>query len=128
MWVNQAQFQMILLLLSRRNMEQNNLRILARNELGFISKPKGLDMVHLCFNNLMINFTQSDFETFRGIVKRIHLENGSIVFPDGRERILLHSPYDGINFSFDLYELHQLVSALDEAYYMQQIYSYMNEG
>jgi predicted ATPase len=108
-------------------MENSKFKILTMNELGFISMPANKEFIHVCFNNLMINFTLSDFVIFRSMVKHIYAERGAIVFPDGRHRILLQSPYNGINFSFNPYELNQLVTALDEAYYMEKIYSYLDK-
>ena len=108
-------------------MESSKFKILTMNELGFISMPESKEFIHLCFNNLMINFTLSDFAIFRTMVKHIYAEHGAVIFPDGRHRILMQSPYNGINFSFNPYELNQLVSALDEAFYMQKIYSYLEK-
>lgn len=107
-------------------MEHKSLKILSQSKLGFISMPHGHQIIHLCFNNLMINFTVTDFLKFRLVVKDLQANNGMVPFPDGSERILLHSPYEGINFSFDPYELNQLVNSLDEAYYMHQIYDYLD--
>lgn len=107
-------------------MNHKSLKILSQSKLGFISMPCGHQVIHLCFNNLMINFTVDDFFRFRQIVKNIHGEQEIIAFPDGSQRILLHSPYDGINFSFHPNELNQLIHSLDEAYYMHQIYGYLD--
>ncbi|WFB63861.1 hypothetical protein PZ892_01330 [Sphingobacterium sp. WM] len=87
--------------------------------------PEDQNIIHLCFNNLLINFSKEDFITFRRIVKDIYLENSPVSFPDGRQRILLNSPYLGINFSFDHFEMTELVRSLDEAYYMERIYSFL---
>lgn len=106
-------------------MQNKNLKILSKSELGFISMPVGHNVLHLCFNNLLINFSLEDFLIFRDAVKYISQEKSYTSFPDGRKRILLHTPYDGIHFSFDPHELHALIISLDEAYYMQKIYSYL---
>ncbi len=103
----------------------NSPTILARNELGFISMPNGTNLIHLCFNNLHINFSTDEFIAFRKIVKNLVEEDCRIPFPDGTMRILLNTPYEGLNFSFNSIELNQLINSLDEAYYMQIIYSYM---
>lgn len=106
-------------------MNKCSLKILSKNDLGFISMPENQNIIHLCFNNILINFSKEDFFTFRRIVKDIFKENEPISFPDGRERILLNSPYQGINFSFNRIEMAELVRSLDEAYYMERIYSYL---
>ncbi|MVZ61756.1 DUF6686 family protein [Sphingobacterium humi] len=105
----------------------NRPTILSRNELGFISMPNGNKLIHLCFNNLHINFSINEFLAFRNIVKDLVYEDCRIPFPDGTLRVLLNTPYEGLNFSFNKIELNQLVTVLDEAYYMRIIYSYMNE-
>ena len=105
-------------------MNNCRLKILSKSELGFISMPEDQEMIHLCFNNLMINFSKADFIAFRSIVKDIYKETEPISFPDGRQRMVLSSPYPGINFSFDRFELSELLRSLDEAYYMERIYSY----
>ncbi|MGJ1204719.1 DUF6686 family protein [Sphingobacterium lactis] len=101
------------------------IKILAKNDMGFISMPAGQNIIHVCFNNLLINFSKEDFFTFRSLVKDIFDDNKPIVFPDGKNRILLHTPYEGINFSFDQFEMLELVKTLDEAFYMEKIYSYL---
>lgn len=126
MRVNQAQVES-----SRYKFENsmacNRPTILARNELGFISMPNGSNLIHLCFNNLHINFSADEFIAFRRIVKDLLQEDCRIPFPDGTMRVLLNTPYEGLNFSFNHVELNQLASTLDEAYYMRMIYSYMND-
>jgi len=107
-------------------MEKCPLKILSKNDLGFISMPVDQNIIHLCFNNLLINFTKEDFLTFRNIVKNIYKENEPISFPDGKNRILISTPYQGINFSFNQQEMILLVRSLDEAFYMEKIYSYLS--
>ncbi len=107
------------------HMDNCRLKILSKHDQGFISMPEDQNIIHLCFNNLLINFSKEDFITFRRIVKDIYLENSPVSFPDGRQRILLNSPYLGINFSFDHFEMTELVRSLDEAYYMERIYSFL---
>ncbi|WP_185211411.1 DUF6686 family protein [Sphingobacterium mizutaii] len=106
-------------------MDNCRLRILSKNDQGFISMPEGQNIIHLCFNNILINFSKEDFIMFRSIVKDIYAESSPVSFPDGRERILLNSPYSGINFSFNHFEMTELVRSLDEAYYMERIYSFL---
>ena len=83
----------------------NRPTILARNELGFISIPGGSNLIHLCFNNLHINFSADEFIAFRRIVKDLLQEDCRIPFPDGTMRVLLNTPYEGLNFSFNNLEL-----------------------
>ncbi|SDL89631.1 Uncharacterised protein [Sphingobacterium mizutaii] len=106
-------------------MDNCRLRILSKHDQGFISMPEGQNIIHLCFNNILINFSKEDFIMFRKIVKDIYADNSPVAFPDGRERILLNSPYSGINFSFNHFEMTELVRSLDEAFYMERIYSFL---
>ncbi|WP_437917988.1 DUF6686 family protein [Sphingobacterium sp. LRF_L2] len=104
------------------------MKILTSNESGFISIREGHDLVHLSFKNLMLNFSLAEFCAFRRMTKQLLVESLLIQFPDGTRRIILRTPYSGITFSFEHVEILSLVDALDEAYYMKEVYSLLDKS
>lgn len=107
-------------------MDHHKLKILTSHELGFISVREGYDLIHLCFNNLLLNFTFDEFLAFRKMAKGLCIDDCLIPFPDGSRRVILRTPYEGTNFSFLPDEMRLLIDVLDEAYYMQEIYSFIH--
>jgi len=110
------------------HMDHRKLKILTWHDSGFISIHEGYDLIHLCFNNLLLNFTLKEFCAFRRMTKALLVDECRIPFPDGSNKVIPHTPYEGINFSFDPREIRDLVDALDEAYYMQKIHTFLSDN
>lgn len=102
------------------------LRILSQHACGFIGVRCGHDLVHLRFNNILLNFSYREFEAFRRITKSLDINQSLVQFPDGSKKVILFTPYKGINFSFSPLELQNLVNLMDEAYYFGEVYALLN--
>lgn len=108
-------------------MDQGKLKILSQGKWGFVSIHEERDLVHLCFKNILLNFAVRDFLAFRDMVRSLVAEDCWILFPDRSRRVMLRTPYHGINFSFIEQELQELLGMLDEAYYMQELHIILNK-
>ena len=100
-------------------------RVLATKDQTVISSCIGCGMYYVWHNNLVLNFSTPAFDSFREVVDTINFEHNCLPFPDGNERLILHTPNDDISFAFDEAEFEAFRAAIDEAIYMNEIYSLM---
>lgn len=82
-------------------------------------------MYYIWHHNLVLNFPAIGFTSFKEVVDAICFESNSLPFPDGEDRIILHTPNDDISFTFDPEELEDFRAALSEATYMNEVYMLM---
>ena len=80
-------------------------------------------MIHLSYHNLMINFSLPEFTSFRRMVRSVLTDECLVPFPDGSERIILRTPFEGMCFTFLPHEAAELTTLLDEAFYMREIHN-----
>ncbi|SEL99284.1 hypothetical protein SAMN05216436_10192 [bacterium A37T11] len=104
------------------------LKILTQNEIGFVSIAETDGLIHLSFKNLLLNFSTGEFLAFRNMTKRLAAHNCLIPFPDGTQKIILRTPFEGIHFSFDVYEIQELANLMAEACYMKEIYGIIHRS
>jgi hypothetical protein len=72
-------------------------------------------------------FQLEAFMSFRDVVNNMPFHNNCLPFPDQEERVVLHTPNDDISFAFDYEEFEVFKAAIDEAIYMSEVYSLMNQ-
>lgn len=70
----------------------------------------------------MLTFRDKQFNSFRKYTKSADFEECFYDFPDGEERLILHTPNPDICFSFTEEEWENFSIAMEEAAYMQEIY------
>ena len=87
----------------------------------------GCGMYYVWHNNLVLNFNTVAFDSFREVVNTICFESNCLPFPDGNERLILHTPNDDISFAFDEEEFEAFRCAIDEAIYMNTVYELMGK-
>lgn len=100
-------------------------RILSTKGATTVSSCVGCKVYYIWHNNLLLNFPQQAFISFREVVFSLTFAKASLPFPDDEERIILHTPNDDISFAFDMYEFEDFKAAIDEAIYMNEVYSMM---
>lgn len=98
-------------------------RILAQVAQAHISQCTYCKTVFLWHGNLLLNFTQEDFAHFCATLHQRNFCDYSIPFPDGEERVIMHSPCQDISFTFTKTEWTDMKAAADEALLMQQVYA-----
>ncbi len=108
-------------------MDHYKLKLLTSYEHGFVGQREEQGLIYLSYKNLILNFTLDEFFSFRRMTKDLEANHRLYPFPDGSERVMLQTPFEGINFSFQVDEIRVLVDAMDEAYYMQEIYSLIGD-
>jgi hypothetical protein len=81
--------------------------------------------IFLWHNNFVINYTLPEFNAFREILNRTSFESNSLPFPDEIERVIVRTPHESINLTFNEQEWHNLKEVLDEGQFVLQIYDMM---
>lgn len=100
-------------------------RVLTTRGETVISSCMGCGMYYIWHRNLVLTFPSAGFDSFKEIVGKISFESNSLPFPDGNQRIILHTPSDDISFAFDQEELEDFREAVLEASYMNEVYTLM---
>lgn len=96
--------------------------ILSKQGNTLISYCSHCKNIYIWHNNIMLSFQESQFNSFRKYTVHTYFEDSFYTFPDGEERLILHTPNPDICFSFTEDEWLSFSSALEEASYMQEIY------
>ena len=100
-------------------------RVLTSSGKTVISNCIGCRMYYVWHCNLALSFPEAGFNSFKEIVDTVCVKKNLLPFPDGHDRIILHTPNDDISFVFDLEELEDFKLALAEAVYMNEVYMLM---
>lgn len=81
--------------------------------------------IFLWYNNIVINYTLSEFDTFRQILARTSFESNSLAFPDEVERVIVRTPHASISLTFTQQEWSNLKDVMDEGRFVLQFYEMM---
>lgn len=100
-------------------------RILSSKDSVVVSQCLHCGVLFIWHNNILLNFTPGKFDAFRNAVGRLKFYECCSAFPDGEERAIISTPNPEISFTFTIEEWQTLKEALDEAVFMQEIYSMM---
>lgn len=77
-------------------------------------------------NNLMLSFKYEEFEVFKADVEDLSFSEDCVPFPDGSQKVILHTPNSDISFSFVEEELELFKTAISESIFMQEVYALTN--
>ncbi|WP_244889465.1 DUF6686 family protein [Pedobacter antarcticus] len=99
--------------------------VLSTQEDSAVSHCPSCHVIYVWHKNLMLNFSEQDFLSFKSMLDEYRYCESGMPFPDQRERILLHTPHEDISFAFTQEELLQLLKLLDEALFMKEVYTLM---
>lgn len=102
-------------------------RILSSRDQTIVSGCMGCGTFYLWHNNLLINFSAEAFQEFRKMVNELPFYKNSLPFPDEEERVIVHTPHEDICFAFDYEEFELFKMAIDEALYMNEVYTLMRQ-
>lgn len=99
-----------------------DIRTLCAKNQAHISHCTNCQTVYIWHNNLVLNFTPPDFQLFCETLEQQEFYDCSMMFPDGEERVVVHSPCRDISFTFTQPEWLNMKEALQEAVLLQQVY------
>lgn len=78
---------------------------------------------HIWHNNLILQFSRTRFLAFKKYVTSAGFDEECFLpFPDGEDRLVLHTPNSDINFTFTEEEWECFYAAMEETVYLQEVY------
>ena len=84
------------------------------DNLGYIVRCNSCEKIQLGYGNLVVTFSQEDFDCFRTWINRIYAEQDRELNPASR-CIMIPTPCDGMKLLLSLRELDEFVEMLDTA-------------
>jgi len=99
--------------------------ILSKRGGAVIGQCVECKILTLWLNNLLLNFSPSQFKFFKDFTIRLDIEQSLFPFPDGEERFVLRTPHNDICMTFSTDEWDNFKEAMEEAEYMMQVYDLM---
>jgi hypothetical protein len=102
-------------------------RVLSNQGATHISQCTDCRAIYIWHQNLILNFTESQFNDFKNFANDMDFEERLLPFPDGEDRAVLRTPHSDINFTFTYPEWENFKAAIDEALYMLEVYSLMGD-
>ncbi|QHS60940.1 DUF6686 family protein [Chitinophaga agri] len=99
-----------------------SIRQLCNKNSAQISHCANCQTVYIWHNNLLLNFSPHDFQLFHETMQQQEFYDCSMMFPDGEERIIVHSPCRDISFTFTQPEWMDMKEAMNQAILLQQVY------
>lgn len=99
--------------------------VLKSTDTTHISQCMECNTTFFWHNNIVIHFSHEEFDAFRTIINRSEFDQSAFPFPDEVERIMVRTPNTTINLTFTRTEWEDLKIVLDEAQFVQQVYSLM---
>jgi hypothetical protein len=100
-------------------------KILSQKGASVISRCSECRCVFIWNHNLILSFTPEQFIQFRDFSVELDFVTHSFPFPDGQERMVMRTPSSDIQFTFTTEEWEDFHAAMEEAVYMQEVYSLM---
>jgi hypothetical protein len=99
-----------------------DIKTLCIKNQAHISHCAHCQTVYIWHNNLLLNFSPKDFQLFHETLLQQRFYDCCMLFPDGEERVVVHSPCRDISFTFTQAEWQDMRDAMEEAVLMQQVY------
>lgn len=99
-----------------------DIRTLCTKNQAHISHCTNCQTIYIWHNNLLLNFSPQDFQLFCDTLEHQEFYDCCMMFPDGEERVVVHSPCRDISFTFTQQEWLNMKEALNEAILLQQVY------
>jgi hypothetical protein len=100
-------------------------KVLSQVGASVISRCQECRCIFIWNNNLILSFSPEQFVQFRDFTVELDFNQHSFPFPDGQERVVMRTPVSDVQFTFNTDEWEDFHAAMDEAIYMQEVYSLM---
>ncbi|MBE9585831.1 hypothetical protein IM792_15350 [Mucilaginibacter sp. JRF] len=99
--------------------------VLARKGQTVISQCPDCRTFCIWQHNLLLNFSEEQFRSFKTFTANLDAADASFPFPDGEERLVLRTPNNDICLTFSLDEWDGFQAAMEDAVYFGNIYDMM---
>ena len=95
---------------------------LSKKGVAHISYCSQCKFIYIWHHNIMLTFSITQFKAFKKHTESPDFNEDFYSFPDGENRLILHTPNSDICFSFTEDEWTNFYAAMEEAEYMQEVY------
>lgn len=96
--------------------------VLAQNENITIAQCCNCKVLNIWRSGLLMNFSFAQFHAFHQATERLEFDNYLENRPDGKEVVILSTPFPDISLVFTREEWHEFFEKMEEASYMQRVY------
>jgi hypothetical protein len=103
-------------------------KVISQKNTVVISRCSECRCIFIWNNNLILNFSPQQFIQFRDFTIELDIDEYTLPFPDGQERVVMRTPVNDIQLAFTPQEWDDFHAAMEEAVYMQEIYSLMERN
>jgi len=103
-------------------------KVISQKNSVVISRCGECRCIFIWNNNLILSFSPEQFVQFRDFSADMDFEDHSLPFPDGQERVVMRTPVSDIQLAFTPGEWDDFHEAMEEAVYMQEVYTLMERN
>lgn len=96
--------------------------VLAQNENITIAQCCNCKILNIWRSGILMNFSFEQFHVFYKATERLEFDNYLENRPDGKEVVILSTPFPDISLVFTREEWHEFFEKMEEASYMQRVY------
>jgi hypothetical protein len=103
-------------------------KVISQAGASVISRCSECRCIFIWNNNLILSFSPEQFTQFRDFTVELDFAEHSHSFPDGQERLVMRTPVNDVQLTFTTEEWEDFHAAMEEAIYMQEVYSLMYDN
>ena len=96
--------------------------VLSQNDNITIAQCNNCKVLNIWRAGVLMNFSFDQFEAFYQSTKKLSFDDYLENRPDGKEVVILSTPFPDISLVFTRYEWEEFFHKVDEALYMRRIY------
>jgi len=100
-------------------------KVLSQVGESVISRCAECRCIFIWHNNFIMSFSTGQFIEFKNFAEELEFNAHSFPFPDGQERIVMRTPVNDLQLTFTTEQWENFHAAMEEAIYMQEVYSLM---
>lgn len=100
-------------------------KVLSQIGESVISRCAECRCIFIWHNNFIMSFSAGQFIEFKNFAEELEFTAHSFPFPDGQERIVMRTPVNDLQLTFTSEQWENFHAAMEEAIYMQEVYSLM---
>jgi hypothetical protein len=99
--------------------------VLAQNKNITIAQCNNCKVLNIWRSGVLMNFSFDQFDAFYVATKKLDFDDYLETRPDGRQVVILSTPFPDISLVFTREEWCEFFTKIDEALYMKHIYEIM---
>jgi len=101
--------------------------ILSQKEDITVAQCGNCRVLNIWRSGMLMTFSFSQFDAFYEVTKHFKFDEFVEIRPDGKEVVVLSTPYPDINLVFTRKEWRNFFEAMEEANFMKKVYGIVHE-